>query len=657
MSDIVKDEFAGMPDIPRHVYDEIDKGFRKYLFFETIKKGHRRYTCTACHRSFEEGELVLKDLMSAEDFALFHAKHNDEAECPLCGARAMVKNVKVCDVRRFWQTNCVAVFMANSPDDVWIRAIYADRGYCYKDWEGKVLNELRGVTKTFETAIYHLTPGRYDHWKAWSSTSPLVKEQNATEPFKWNHGLYTEHFDYKMVWVTDLEKTFLRYHGAGRYYRSQQFVRYLCHYAEHPQLEMLSRMGHDFLIHEVVMENRENVSLIDWNAKKPWDLYRLSKQEYNEWAKYRYDLDVYKIFKRINGKGRRDWERAKELEGNFYKLKDAYGFIAKARRLGVPVRELMNYINRVQQSSGGGCWQCPGITLQAAYTLWLDYINLAEGVGRGKTVSIMPKDLKAEHDALLVIKQKQDAKNARRLARKQAELRRMTEDQRIAKEIDDLKAESRQNAKRLRKQAEKAAADTKKYPAFERTYKKIAAKYEWGNGTFTICAPKTVADVIYDGMFLSHCVGKSWGAEPGWIRYLDRIRSGESFLLFLRHTDKQDEPYYILEVEPGGTVRQKRTVLDRQDKRDIDAVKAFIAEWQAAIQDCLTDKDRKAAQKSRAVRIEEYAELRRNKVEVRNGHLRGQLLADVLEADLLEVGFAPDTNTKKKAERAKRKVG
>ena len=82
-----------------------------------------------------------------------------------------------------------------------------------------------------------------------------------------------------------------------------------------------------------------------------------------------------------------------------------------------------------------------------------------------------------------------------------------------------------------------------------------------------------------------------------------------------------------------------------------------IAEWQAAIQGRLTDKDRQAAQKSRAVRIEEYAELRKNKVEVRSGHLRGKLLADVLEADLLEVGFASDTKTKKKAEKAKRKVG
>ena len=619
-----RDDFVGMPDIPRHVYDEIDKGFRKYLFFETIKRGHRRYTCTACHQSFDEGELVLKDLMSAEDFALFRARHNDEAECPLCGARAMVKNVKVCDVRKFWQSNCVAVFMANGHDDVWIRAIYADRGYCYKDWEGKVLNELRGVTKTFETAIYHLTPGHYDHWKAWSSNGPVVKEVHATEPFKWNHGLYTECFDYKMVWVTDLKKTFLRYHGAGRYYRSQQFIRYLCHYAEHPQLEMLSRMGHDFLVSEVVMENRENVSLLDWSAKKPWDLYRLPKQEYNEWAKYRYDLDVYKIFKRINGKGRRDWERAYELDQSFFRLSSVCHFIAKAWRLGVPVRELMNYINRVQQSSGGGCWQCPGITLHDAYTLWGDYIALAEKAGKIGTVSPMPKDLKAEHDKML---------DAARIAEERKKKREWAEMRQ--RRIDAAQKEGKRYERR--------------YKGIRQFYKTVQ-KYAYKGEKYIVSVPTCIGDVLFDAMELSHCVYRA----PE--RYLDRIKSGESFLLFVRRARTPNIPYYTIEVEPGGTVRQLRTVSDTQDNH-VSEIRAFLAEWQVQLQDKLTPKEREAAAASRELRIEGYTTLRKNKVEVRNGHLRGQLLADVLEADLLEVGFAPDTKTKKKATTAKRKVG
>ena len=640
-----KNEFAGMPDIPAHVYEQIDKGFHKYLFFETIKRGHRRYTCTACHKTFERGENVRQRTQTYEDTELFHAKHNEDATCPLCGERATVKNVKLCDVRKLWHTNCVAVFMANGPDDVWIRAIYADRGYRYKDWDGKIVNYLHGKTLRYECARYHLTPGKYEHWKSWAQERPLIREHYATEPFKWNRGLYTEMYDYHIAYVADLKDTFLRYHGMSTFYLANQFVRYLCHYAEHPQLEMLSRMGHSELVSEVVMENRDSESLLDWSAKKPWDLYRLPKQEYNEWNKLHCDLEIYKIFMRIGGRGKRDWARAKELKTHFYGLKNTYKFIATARRMKVDVRELMNYIGRVQKSSGGGCWHCPGITLGEAYTLWLDYINLAEGQGKGKGISVMPKDLKAAHDALLTPEQ-------RKIQRRKY----MSEAEKEQELIDDTRAESRKNAVQLRKRAEKAAANTKKYPAFERTYKKIAAKYVWGNDTYTVCAPKTVADVIYDGMFLSHCVGKEWGKEPGWIRYLDRIQSGESFLLFLRHTKKQDEPYYILEVEPGGTVRQKRTAQDRQDARDIDDIKVFIAKWQAAIQERLSEKDKQAAEKSREIRMEEYAELRRNKVEVRNGFLRGKLLADVLEADLLEVGFATDETKKIKSREGRRKA-
>ncbi|MBQ8356212.1 MAG: PcfJ domain-containing protein [Clostridia bacterium] len=622
MNDTVKDEFAGMPEIPQYIYDKIDEGFRKYLFFETIKKGHRRYTCTACHKTFEEGELVLRDVMSAEDFALFRAKHNDYAECPLCGARAMVKNVKVSDVSGFWESNCVAVFMANSHDDVWIRAIYADRGYCYKNATGEIVNYLHGKTKHWESARYHLTPGHYDHWKAWSSDRPLVYETHATEPFTWNHGLYAEKYDYHIAYVQDLKDTFLCYHGMSNFYMANHPIRYLCHYAEHPQLEMLSRMKHDFLVYEVVMENRDNTSLLDWSAKKPWDLYRLPKQEYNEWAKYRYDLDVYKIFKRIKGKGRRDWERAKELDDNFYRLKGVYAFIAKARRLKVEVRELMNYINRVQQNSGGGCWHCPGITLQEAYTLWGDYIALAEKAGMVGTVSPMPKDLKVEHDRLLnVLKAIEERKQRRKWA--EARKARMTAAQKEGKALE------------------------RKYGGVRAFYKTVQ-KYAYKGKKYAVVVPTCIGDILYEAKDLNHCIARA----PE--RYFDRIRSGESFLLFVRKAKKPNVPYYTIEVEPGGAVRQKRTYNDTQD-HNIGEITAFLAEWQAAIQDKLTEKDKQAAAASREKRIEGLAELRQNKTVVRNGHLQGKLLADVLEADLLEVGFAPET--KKKAERAKRKVG
>ena len=190
MSEMIKDEFAGMPEIPDYVYEQIDAGFHKYLFFETIARGRRRYTCTACHETFDRGDKVKLRTFTDKDVELLRAWHNEEATCPLCGARATVKNVKICDVSKLWETNCAAVFMANGHDDVWIRAIYADRGYRYKNATGEIVNYLHGKTLHYECARYHLTPGHYEHWKSWGDHRPLIHENYATEPFNWNPGFY-----------------------------------------------------------------------------------------------------------------------------------------------------------------------------------------------------------------------------------------------------------------------------------------------------------------------------------------------------------------------------------------------------------------------------------------------------------------------------------
>ena len=58
-----------------------------------------------------------------------------------------------------------------------------------------------------------------------------------------------------------------------------------------------------------------------------------------------------------------------------------------------------------------------------------------------------------------------------------------------------------------------------------------------------------------EGKLLNHCVG-------GQVRYWDRIQRHEAYILFLRKASAPDMPYYTLEVEPDGTVRQKRTKFD-----------------------------------------------------------------------------------------------
>ena len=109
----------------------------------------------------------------------------------------------------------------------------------------------------------------------------------------------------------------------------------------------------------------------------------------------------------------------------------------------------------------------------------------------------------------------------------------------------------------------------------------------------------------------------------------------ESYILFLRRTSAPNVPYYTLEVEPDGTVRQKRTKFDRQEDDIKDATK-FLAEWQQVIAKRLTAGARKKAAASRVLREQEFEQMRKDNVIIHVGELAGRRLVDVLTADLME---------------------
>ncbi|EOS72119.1 MAG: hypothetical protein HFG77_07600 [Hungatella sp.] len=167
------------------------------------------------------------------------------------------------------------------------------------------------------------------------------------------------------------------------------------------------------------------------------------------------------------------------------------------------------------------------------------------------------------------------------------------------------------------------------YPYINGILPRLQEKYEYSNKTYTILAPRTVKDILEEGQALHHCIDKKK-------EYFERINNQESFILFLRKTKQPDQPYYTLEVEPGGVIRQKRTEYDRQ-KKDIDKASAFLRKWQKVVQKRLTGDDFALAEKSREIRIESYAEMRKKRVKINGGLFAGQYLADVLEADLMEL--------------------
>ena len=50
----------------------------------------------------------------------------------------------------------------------------------------------------------------------------------------------------------------------------------------------------------------------------------------------------------------------------------------------------------------------------------------------------------------------------------------------------------------------------------------------------------------------------------------------------------------------------------------------------------MSDNDKKLADESAKLRVQEFIELRKNQSKIWHGPLAGQLLVDVLEADLME---------------------
>jgi hypothetical protein len=154
-------------------------------------------------------------------------------------------------------------------------------------------------------------------------------------------------------------------------------------------------------------------------------------------------------------------------------------------------------------------------------------------------------------------------------------------------------------------------------------------KYEWEDDEYMIIAPQGIRDIVYEGTKLKHCIHTC-------DRYIDRICTRESYLLFLRKKCAPKVPWYTLEVEPSGNIRQKRTLGDNQGKDFNDAI-PFLKKWQQVVSKRLTAEDRKLGEESNKKRIEGYRQLRRDGNRIWHGVLQGKLLADVLEADFMGI--------------------
>lgn len=250
-------------------------------------------------------------------------------------------------------------------------------------------------------------------------------------------------------------------------------------------------------------------------------------------------------------------------------------------------QQIMNYITRQQAE------QYPGKNPEEVLEEYKDYINMCEACSKNMKDEMVyrPRELKRRHDEVVVDRQQMQ----------------------ILRELDTNTEAKEKYAEEMRQ----------KFPQAEGILKEIKSRYEYENEEYKIIVPDTLIDIVKEGRALHHCAGSSE-------RYFDRIESRETYICFLRRKETPGIPFYTIEVEPGGSIRQHRSYLDEEP--GIEQIREFLKEWQKAIRKRLTEEDKKLAKISKIKREANIEELKaKNNTRVLQG-----LAEDFLEAEEIQ---------------------
>ena len=382
--------------------------------------------------------------------------------------------------------------------------------------------------------------------------------------------------------LPSLEKKELRQTGLAEWIRSHPITdpeKYLAVWKRLPQMEQIWKAGLQRLTKEC-FHNCDNVRKLVLNPSES-GLIRALGLDASKFRRLRQmdgDIETLAWLQLEKRTGQRitddmlRWSKKEQISA-----KDLV-FIADRMSLV----QIKNYLERQKEYFDGSC--------QQALTTWQDYLAMAERLHYDTSDEIVyrVRKLRQRHDELV-----------------------------LQSEAGSLE--------------EQAAKMAEKYPHVDAICMELQKKYAYSDDDYTVIAPQNIFEIITEGRMLHHCVGNDGAGE----RYYDRMERRESFILFLRRTEEPNDPYYTLEIEPDGTVRQKRTLFDRQYE-DIEQATEFLIKWQKVIAARLTGRDLKLAERSRELRKEEFIQMRKDRVIIHTGHLAGRLLADVLLADLME---------------------
>ena len=113
----------------------------------------------------------------------------------------------------------------------------------------------------------------------------------------------------------------------------------------------------------------------------------------------------------------------------------------------------------------------------------------------------------------------------------------------------------------------------KKFGAITKDYERNKRIFEWQQDGTCMVIPKSFRDIVKEGRLQHHCVGAS-------DRYMGSMARRETWIIFLRHADDPETPWYTIETD-GKKILQFYAAYDRQPEKE--KVQKILQEWMKSV--------------------------------------------------------------------------
>lgn len=290
-----------------------------------------------------------------------------------------------------------------------------------------------------------------------------------------------------------------------------------------PFVEYLGKSGLHKLMREI-MEGDVNRTFFDREAPRINEVLKLNKQEFSRLRQIDGGQNVVQALRYEQNSGDRlTDEGLRCIEENEI---DVANLILTASRTGMTMQRMLNYLKKQMDKNE--------MRFEETRRLYNDYLDMAEERGMDVTDEIVSRNARMRefHD-------------------KYTEEKNREENEKRDREVE------------------------KKFPQIRKDYKRNAEHFAFETKKYMIIVPKKASDITKEGRRQHHCVGAS-------DQYMAKMASRQTFILFLRKKDDKEVPYYTLEVEWDGKIRQWYGAYDRQpDKEEIQSI---LNQWTKKIE-------------------------------------------------------------------------